>query len=154
MNVDITCQELVELVTGYLEGALPARERERFEHHLALCPGCVIYVEQMRETVRLTGERPREETLPPESPRVAACRVSRLEAALVLATRVASPVIHRSHARRVARRPPANERDRPKSPAPVHGRHQCSCTTSLCASGFVTGNEGQPAVDGRAGVDR
>lgn len=66
MNVDITCQELVELVTGYLEGALPARERERFEHHLALCPGCVIYVEQMRETVRLTGERPREETLPPE----------------------------------------------------------------------------------------
>ena len=93
MNVDITCQELVELVTGYLEGALPARERERFEHHLALCPGCVIYVEQMRETVRLTGERPREETLP------------RSSESRCLPSFAAGSSTRPSHARRVARHP-------------------------------------------------
>jgi anti-sigma factor RsiW len=51
----ITCQELVELVTEYLEGTLPAATREAFEAHLDVCPGCVTYVEQIRETVRLTG---------------------------------------------------------------------------------------------------
>ena len=52
----LSCQELVELVTDYLEDRLPPAERERFEGHLALCPGCDTYVEQMRETIRLTGE--------------------------------------------------------------------------------------------------
>jgi anti-sigma factor RsiW len=51
----LTCQELVELVTDYLEGALPPHERARFEEHLGACPGCVTYVEQFRETIRLTG---------------------------------------------------------------------------------------------------
>jgi anti-sigma factor RsiW len=51
----LSCQELVELVTDYLEERLPPAERERFEGHLALCPGCDTYVEQMRETIRLTG---------------------------------------------------------------------------------------------------
>jgi anti-sigma factor RsiW len=51
----IPCIEFVELVTDYLEGVLPARERRAFEHHLTLCDGCVSYVEQMRETLRLTG---------------------------------------------------------------------------------------------------
>jgi anti-sigma factor RsiW len=51
----VPCIEFVELVTDYLEGVLPARERRAFEHHLALCDGCVTYVEQMRETRRLTG---------------------------------------------------------------------------------------------------
>jgi anti-sigma factor RsiW len=51
---DLTCRELVELVTDYLEGALPAHERVRFEAHLGECESCVAYVEQMRTTVRLT----------------------------------------------------------------------------------------------------
>ena len=51
----VTCQELVELVTDYLDGALPAETRAAFEAHLEGCPGCVTYVEQIRETVRVTG---------------------------------------------------------------------------------------------------
>ena len=49
----LCCREVVELVTDYLEGALPARTRARFERHLARCRGCSAYVEQMREVVRL-----------------------------------------------------------------------------------------------------
>jgi anti-sigma factor RsiW len=51
----VPCIEFVELVTDYLEGVLPARERRAFEHHLTLCDPCVTYLEQMRETLRLTG---------------------------------------------------------------------------------------------------
>jgi anti-sigma factor RsiW len=52
---DLSCQELVELVTAYLDGALPPRERARFEAHLDECTGCARYVEQMRTTVAITG---------------------------------------------------------------------------------------------------
>jgi anti-sigma factor RsiW len=52
---DLTCRELVELVTDYLEGGLPPAERARFEAHLADCPGCTTYLEQMRQTIRLLG---------------------------------------------------------------------------------------------------
>lgn len=45
----------MELVTQYLEGALPERERERFENHLKICKGCRNYLEQMRQTIALTG---------------------------------------------------------------------------------------------------
>ena len=51
----LSCQELVELVTDYLEGALPADERERFEQHVAGCTGCNEYLAQMRRTIELTG---------------------------------------------------------------------------------------------------
>jgi anti-sigma factor RsiW len=51
----LVCRELVELVTDYLEGALPARERDRLEAHLAACDGCQEYLAQMRRTVELTG---------------------------------------------------------------------------------------------------
>jgi anti-sigma factor RsiW len=51
----LSCQELVELVTDYLEGALPADERSRFEEHIASCNGCRVYLEQMRMTIRLVG---------------------------------------------------------------------------------------------------
>jgi anti-sigma factor RsiW len=51
---DLPCQELVELVTDYLEDALPPAERARFEAHLAECPGCSNYLEQMRATITLT----------------------------------------------------------------------------------------------------
>jgi anti-sigma factor RsiW len=55
LHRDLACKELVELVTDYLEGALPARRQRAIEHHLAQCDGCTVYVEQMRETRRLTG---------------------------------------------------------------------------------------------------
>ena len=51
----LACQELVELVTSYLEDALPPDERVSFEHHIAGCDGCGEYVDQMRETIELTG---------------------------------------------------------------------------------------------------
>jgi predicted anti-sigma-YlaC factor YlaD len=54
--IGITCQELVELVTEYLEGTIDADMRVRFEQHLALCDGCTYYLEQMRETIRLSGK--------------------------------------------------------------------------------------------------
>ena len=51
----ITCQEVVELVTDYLETALPADETALFEQHLNFCEGCVWYVDQMRTTVETVG---------------------------------------------------------------------------------------------------
>lgn len=55
MGRDLTCKELVELVTGYLEGSLRDRLRRRFESHLAACDGCTRYLEQMEATIRSTG---------------------------------------------------------------------------------------------------
>lgn len=52
---DIVCQQAVELVTEYLEGTLPRRERRRFEAHLKGCPNCAAYLEQIRMTIALTG---------------------------------------------------------------------------------------------------
>jgi anti-sigma factor RsiW len=52
---DLTCRELVELVTDYLEGTLSPPERSRFEQHLAVCPGCAAHLRQMRETLRIAG---------------------------------------------------------------------------------------------------
>jgi len=52
---DLTCKELVELVTDYLDGALSWRDRRRFDRHIAGCPNCTEYVAQFRETIRLTG---------------------------------------------------------------------------------------------------
>jgi anti-sigma factor RsiW len=51
----MTCQELVELVTEYLEGALSELDRTRFEEHIALCPMCQVHLEQLRVTVRELG---------------------------------------------------------------------------------------------------
>jgi anti-sigma factor RsiW len=61
---ELTCRELVEIVTEYLEGTLAADDRARVDAHLVDCPGCTTYIEQMRETVRLTG-RLRDEDMPP-----------------------------------------------------------------------------------------
>lgn len=52
---ELTCKEVVEIVTDYLEGALSPEDRARFDQHLAGCDGCTSYVEQMRETIRLSG---------------------------------------------------------------------------------------------------
>ena len=51
----MSCQELVELVTDYLEDVLDADTRARFEHHLAVCPGCEVYVRQIEETAARLG---------------------------------------------------------------------------------------------------
>jgi len=51
----MTCQELVELVTEYLEGTLTDSERRRFEEHLRTCSGCSAYLDRMRITIRLVG---------------------------------------------------------------------------------------------------
>ncbi len=52
---ELACREAVELVTDYLEGALSARERRRFERHLAACPNCRRYIEQIRLTIAIAG---------------------------------------------------------------------------------------------------
>jgi anti-sigma factor RsiW len=52
---DLVCQQAVELVTDYLDGALSRRDRRRFEAHLKKCPNCSAYLEQIRTTIRLTG---------------------------------------------------------------------------------------------------
>jgi anti-sigma factor RsiW len=55
MTDELTCKELVEIVTDYFEDRMPPRERLRFEEHLLVCPGCTTYVEQMRDTITLVG---------------------------------------------------------------------------------------------------
>jgi predicted anti-sigma-YlaC factor YlaD len=52
----MSCEDFVELVTEYLEGALDPLTMRRFDHHLDLCPGCVTYVDQIRETMRVAGQ--------------------------------------------------------------------------------------------------
>lgn len=62
---DLPCDELVELVTDYLEGALDTSERARFEAHLVTCEGCRAYLEQVRLTVRMLAHLPAEDLSPP-----------------------------------------------------------------------------------------
>jgi anti-sigma factor RsiW len=62
---DMTCKELVELVTEYVEGALSPAERQRFAAHLAECPPCTMYLDQMRTTIETAG-RLRPDELDPE----------------------------------------------------------------------------------------
>ena len=61
---ELTCQELVELVTDYLEGALSPSDYVRFEAHLAICRHCAAYLAQMRRTIQVLG-RLTEESLEP-----------------------------------------------------------------------------------------
>jgi anti-sigma factor RsiW len=63
---EMTCKELVELVTEYLEGTLPATDRQRFEDHLKSCPYCVSYLDQMRLTIRALGKLG-EESVPEDA---------------------------------------------------------------------------------------
>ena len=58
------CREVVELMTDYLEGVLPERDRQRFEAHIADCAGCREYLAQLRRTIRIAG-RLNDEPLPP-----------------------------------------------------------------------------------------
>jgi anti-sigma factor RsiW len=60
----LVCQQVVELVTDYLEGALSRSQRRRFEAHLQGCEHCSEYLEQMRATIRLTGRLQAEDLTP------------------------------------------------------------------------------------------
>ena len=62
---ELTCQELVELVTDYLEGALPDAQARRLERHLGTCPGCADYLEQLR-TVAGSLRGLTDDSFPPE----------------------------------------------------------------------------------------
>jgi predicted anti-sigma-YlaC factor YlaD len=61
---ELVCQEVVELVTDYLEGALSPADHRRFETHLAGCPHCTEYLAQIRETITLVGRVTPEDLTP------------------------------------------------------------------------------------------
>jgi len=63
---EMPCRELVEVITDYLEDALPADDRARFEAHLHECGPCRDYVEQFREVIAASG-RLAPEDVPPET---------------------------------------------------------------------------------------
>jgi anti-sigma factor RsiW len=62
--MELSCQELVELVTDYLENALSPEDRERFGSHITACDGCSRYLEQIRVTVALSGRLTSEQLDP------------------------------------------------------------------------------------------
>ena len=61
---ELACQEVVELISDYLEEALSTSDRRRLEHHLAGCPHCSAYLAQMRETLRVAGRLTPEDLSP------------------------------------------------------------------------------------------
>lgn len=65
LDRELTCAQVVELVTAYLDRRLAASDTERFEEHLAFCDGCSTYLDQMRATIAATGEV-RNEDVPAE----------------------------------------------------------------------------------------
>ena len=65
MRRALACNEVVELITAYLDGALKRRDRKAFERHLSKCDGCTNYVEQIRITIEAVG-RVKEDELPRE----------------------------------------------------------------------------------------
>ncbi len=66
VSEEMSCRELVQVINDYIEGVLPPADRKRFEEHLAICPGCQTYLDQMRQTVRVVG-RLREESIPADA---------------------------------------------------------------------------------------
>ena len=63
---EVVCQQWVELVTAYLEGALPRRVEKAIDRHLADCPHCREYLEQMRLTIRISGRIAVDDDVPPD----------------------------------------------------------------------------------------
>ena len=64
LRAGLTCREVVELVTDYLEGGLSRRDRRRFEAHIAACDGCTAYLDQMRLTIEALGHVPESSIAP------------------------------------------------------------------------------------------
>lgn len=66
MNRDeVRCREVVEVLTDYLEGALPVQDRVALEQHLLTCVGCTNFLSQLRTSIALTGDL-QQEAVPPE----------------------------------------------------------------------------------------
>ncbi len=61
----LTCKQLTELVTEYLERRMSLADRMRFQLHIGMCRHCRAYLRQMRQTIRTLGKLP-EESVPPE----------------------------------------------------------------------------------------
>jgi anti-sigma factor RsiW len=61
---ELTCRELVEIVTDYLEGALTPAERGEFEAHIAECDGCAVYLDSIRRTIEIAGRLTEHDVLP------------------------------------------------------------------------------------------
>jgi anti-sigma factor RsiW len=55
VEASISCREVVELLSDYLDDALAETERVRVDQHLAGCDGCTMVLDELRETIRLTG---------------------------------------------------------------------------------------------------
>ena len=81
----MTCKELVELVTDYLDGALPPRDIARFEEHIVSCPPCHAHLDQMRRTIEVVGRIP-EEALSPDAEQDLLEAFRNMEARLTAAT--------------------------------------------------------------------
>jgi anti-sigma factor RsiW len=77
----VTCRDFADFLADCLDDALPATVRRQFEAHLAECPDCVAYLQQYRDTIRVTTHAGDDVTLP---------MPDELVRAIVLASRVAS----------------------------------------------------------------
>jgi predicted anti-sigma-YlaC factor YlaD len=64
MNYEITCKEVVELVTDYLEQTLLPEVQARFEAHVADCPGCETYIAQVQKTIAMLRKLTEEQMFP------------------------------------------------------------------------------------------
>ena len=66
--VELTCREVIGAVGDYLEAELAPEDRARLEQHLFICPPCVTYLEQYRQTVEATHQlAPADGEAPPSS---------------------------------------------------------------------------------------
>ena len=63
-RADLACNQVVEMVTDYLEGDLSADERAQLEQHLVICDPCVHYIDQSRLTVEALRRLPRDPVAP------------------------------------------------------------------------------------------
>jgi hypothetical protein len=140
VNNKLSCLDIVELVTDYIDNALPAEERPRFEHHLTYFPGCVTYVDQIRETIRVTRRLPREE---PTARRCArrSCR-SFLEAGPARELGATGQTVETMTSRRLDRLPG------------VAGTSQDALMTHATAPHAPRGADGQTARDSYSNPDR
>ncbi len=63
-NANLSCKQIVELMTGYLDGTLPAEQREHVARHLESCGGCTMVLDQFRDTIALSGQLTEEAVTP------------------------------------------------------------------------------------------
>ena len=61
---ELSCQEVVELVTDYLENVLLPEMHKRLEDHVTECPGCAIYIDQVRQTISMLHQLAQEPVFP------------------------------------------------------------------------------------------